>query len=128
MFVTELVITFAGISRSSNISDLVDCFHSTQSFLLLPFMKKVFLALAGASFALSSCSITLPVAVSSNPIGTKMGTSSADVFFGVLSFGGDASIQTAAKKAGITRVSTVDMKQSNILFIYQQFTTMVTGE
>lgn len=92
-------------------------------------MKKVLLpALAGVALALSSCSITLPVAVSSNPIGTKMGTSSAAVFLGVLSFGGDASIQTAAKKAGITRVSTVDMKQSNILFIYQEFTTMVTGE
>lgn len=92
-------------------------------------MKKSFLyAVAGASLVLSSCSITLPVAVSSNPIGTKMGTSSAAVFLGVLSFGGDASIQTAAKKAGITRVSTVDMKQSNVLFIFQQFTTMVTGE
>ncbi|MBO2011359.1 TRL-like family protein [Hymenobacter negativus] len=92
-------------------------------------MKKVLLlALAGASFALSSCSITLPVAVSSNPIGSKVGSSTATVFLGVLSFGGDASIQAAAKKGGITRVSTVDMKQSNILFIYQQFTTMVTGE
>lgn len=92
-------------------------------------MKKTLLfAVAGASLVLSSCSITLPVAVSSNPIGTKMGTSSAAVFLGVLSFGGDASIQTAAKKAGITRVSTVDMKQSNVLFIFQQFTTMVTGE
>lgn len=57
-----------------------------------------------------------------------MGTSSADVFLGILSFGGDASIQTAAKKAGITRVSTVDMKQLNVLNIYQQFTTIVTGE
>ena len=92
-------------------------------------MKKLFIiALASASFALSSCSITLPVAISSNPIGTKMGTSSADVFLGILSFGGDASIQTAAKKAGITRVSTVDMKQLNVLNIYQQFTTIVTGE
>ncbi|WP_046244615.1 TRL-like family protein [Hymenobacter terrenus] len=92
-------------------------------------MKKVLLfAAAGVSFILSSCSITLPVAVSSNPIGTKVGTASADVYLGVLSFGGDASIQTAAKKAGITRVSTVDIKHSNVLFIYQQFTTTVTGE
>jgi hypothetical protein len=92
-------------------------------------MKKAFILFAaGASLVLSSCSITLPVAVSSNPIGAKVGSSTAAVFLGVLSFGGDASIASAAKKGGITRVATVDMKQSNILFIYQTYTTMVTGE
>ena len=92
-------------------------------------MKKVLLfALAGASFALASCSITLPVAVSSNPIGSKMGEADAQVFFHVLSFGGDASIMKAARKGGITRVATVDMKVSNILGIVQTYTTIVTGE
>ena len=78
--------------------------------------------------ALSSCSITLPVAVSSNPIGAKTGSAKADVFLSVFCFGGDASIQTAAKNGGITRVATVDMKMTNILNLLQSYTTIVTGE
>ncbi len=92
-------------------------------------MKKALILLAaGTSLVCSSCTITLPVAVSSNPIGTKMGTATADVYLAVLSFGGDASILTAAKKGGITRVSTVDMKVFNVLNVYQQYTCIVTGE
>lgn len=92
-------------------------------------MKKFFfLAASFAALTLSSCSITLPVAVSSNPIGSKMGEADAQVFFHILSFGGDASIMKAAKKGGITRVATVDMKVSDILGIVQTYTTIVTGE
>lgn len=92
-------------------------------------MKKVFLcAVAGLSLALSSCTLTLPVAATSNAVGTKVGTAQADVFLRVLSFGGDASIQTAAKNGGIKRISTVDIKTFDVLGIYQQYTTIITGE
>ena len=92
-------------------------------------MKKVFFAAGLCLVAgLSSCSITLPVAVSSNPIGAKTGSAKADVFLRVFSFGGDASIQTAAKSGGITRVATVDMKVTDLLGLIQTYTTIVTGE
>jgi hypothetical protein len=42
--------------------------------------------------------------------------------------GGDASIKTAAKKGGITKIWTVDFKASNYLFIVGIFETIVTGE
>ena len=57
-----------------------------------------------------------------------MGTSEADVFLQILSFGGDASIMSAAKQGGITRVATVDIKKFDVLGIYQKYTTIVTGE
>ena len=92
-------------------------------------MKKVFTAVAAcAVLVLSSCSITLPVAVSSNAIGSKVGMATAPVYLGVLSFGGDASIMAAAKQGGIKRVSTVDMKSTNFLYLYQTYTTIVSGE
>ena len=92
-------------------------------------MKKIFFGVAlGLTCALSSCSITLPVAISSNPIGAKTGSAKADVFLRVLCFGGDASIQSAAKNGGITRVATVDMKMTDMLGLLQTYTTIVTGE
>ena len=93
-------------------------------------MKKlVTLVIVAASLTtLSSCSITLPVAATSNPIGSKVGMQSADVFFRILSFGSDASIRTAARNGGITKISTVDIKTMDVLGIYQQVTTIVTGE
>jgi hypothetical protein len=77
---------------------------------------------------LSSCSITFPVAISSNPIGSKVGTSEATTYFYVLAFDEDFSIRAAAKNGGITRVATVDVRQKNILGVVQKYTTTVTGE
>ncbi len=93
-------------------------------------MKKlVTLVLVAASLTtLSSCSITLPVAATSNPIGSKVGQQSADIFLGVFCFDGDASIRGAAKNGGITKVSTVDIKTYTFLGLYQKVTTIVTGE
>jgi hypothetical protein len=99
---------------------------SKQPFLR---MKVFFLCAAAALMAtLSSCSITLPVAATSNPVGAKVGSATADVFLSVLVFGGDASIRSAAKNGGITRISTVDLKQTNILGLYGTYTAIVTGE
>lgn len=91
---------------------------------------KVFVAAISLSLIalLSSCSLTLPAAATSNPIGTKVGSAKATGFFGVLFFDADASIRTAAKNGGITRVSTVDVKVGNILGIIVTYETIVTGE
>jgi hypothetical protein len=89
---------------------------------------RILCAAAGLMAMLSSCSITLPVAATSNPVGAKVGSATAPVFFNILVFGGDASIKSAAKNGGITKISTVDMKQFNLLGIYSTYTTIVTGE
>ncbi|MEA3450949.1 MAG: TRL-like family protein [Bacteroidota bacterium] len=84
------------------------------------------LAVAGLLF-LSSCSIIMPVSATSNTVGSKVGVAKATVYLGVLAFDQDASIQTAAKNGGITKISTVDMKQGNILGIIWTYETIVTG-
>ncbi|GAB4340281.1 MAG: hypothetical protein OHK0038_19760 [Flammeovirgaceae bacterium] len=92
-------------------------------------MKKILLAMSAASMlALSSCSLTLPVAATSNPVGAKVGTAKATGFLSVLFFNQDASIQKAAKNGGITKISTVDIKMGNILGLIVTYETIVTGE
>jgi len=77
---------------------------------------------------LSSCSITMPISATSNTVGTKKGESEGTCFFGVMCFNVDASIQKAAKNGGITKISTVDLKTSNMLGIMVTYTCIVTGE
>jgi hypothetical protein len=93
-------------------------------------MKKLRLTLAACAFVslMASCSLTLPVAATSNPVGKKVGTSKGTGYLGVLFFDADASIQSAARNGGITKISTVDIKQSNILGLIVSFETIVTGE
>jgi len=90
-------------------------------------LKLAVLTLATVGF-MSSCSLTLPVTATSNPIGAKVGTAKATGYLGVLFFNADASIQTAAKNAGITEVSTVDIKQTSILGLIVTYETIVTGK
>ena len=93
-------------------------------------MKKVMtiIALFAVVAMMSSCSLTLPVAATSNPVGNKVGQATATGFFGVLFFDADASIRTAAKNGGITKISTVDIRQGNVLNLIVTYTTIVTGE
>lgn len=81
-----------------------------------------------ATAMFSSCSITLPVTATSNAVGSKVGHATGMVYLGVLSFGADASIKTAAKNGGITKISTVDIKRTSILGIVGSYETIVTGE
>jgi hypothetical protein len=90
-------------------------------------VKTIFAALAVVAM-MASCSLTLPVTATSNPVGTKVGTSKATGFLGVLFFNADASIRTAAKNGGITKISTVDIKQGNVLYLIVTYETIVTGE
>jgi len=90
-------------------------------------VKTIFALLAVVAM-MSSCSLTLPVAATSNPVGTKVGEAKATGYLGVLFFDADASIRTAAKNGGITKISTVDIKQENVLNLIFTYTTIVTGE
>lgn len=68
-----------------------------------------------------------PGAVTSNTLGNKVGTSTATSILGIIGTG-DASIEAAAKAAGIKKISHVDYEASNILGIYAKHTTIVYGE
>lgn len=89
---------------------------------------KMFAAAVSAAALMTSCSITMPVSATSNTVGHKVGQSTATVYLQVFAFDADASIRTAAKNGGITKVSTVDIKQTNVLGIITTYTTIVTGE
>lgn len=93
---------------------------------------KHLIVLVGITFGLlfSSCSLTVPVAATSNPVGSKVGSAKTTRILGAFfPDGGDASIQTAARNGGITRISTVDFRTS-IVFLSFVITheTIVTGE
>jgi len=93
-------------------------------------MSKIKVAAAAflAVGSLSACSLTLPVNATSNSVGSKVGTASATGFLSVFWFGGDASIRTAAKNGGISKISTVDLKRTDVLGIVQTYECIVTGE
>lgn len=92
-------------------------------------MKKItkIAALFIVAITFTACSITLPVNATSNNVGSKVGMAKATVVLG-FSFNQDASIRTAAKNAGISKISTVDIKVGNILYLVQTYETIVTGE
>lgn len=102
-------------------------------------MKQLAVVFALA-FTLSSCAIGYaplvgglytdikgPLTATSNPVATKVGTAMATSILGIVATG-DASINEAAKKAGITRISHVDYESKSILGIYATFTVFVYGE
>lgn len=76
----------------------------------------------------SGCALTLPVSATSNPVGSKLGTATGTGYLGILFFNADAGIRSAAKNGGITKISTVDIKQTSILGIIVTYETIVTGE
>jgi hypothetical protein len=93
-------------------------------------MRKVksILAFLAVAVMMSSCALTLPVNATSNAVGNKVGTAKATGYLGILFFNADASIRTAAKNGGITKISTVDIKQTSLLNLIVTYETIVTGE
>ena len=93
-------------------------------------MKKTLAAgIVALAITLSSCEITRPIAATSNPVGSKIGTSTA---FGILMFppfvgAGNTGIQKAAKNGGITKIGTVDYTE-RYFFLWRTWTCTVTGE
>jgi len=103
-------------------------------------MKKLFITVCAVSaLMLSSCGtvnsgiagalytdVKNPVAVTSNSGSSKVGTSSASMIIGIAT--GDASIEAAAKSAGITKIHHVDNHATSILGVYGKYVITVYGE
>lgn len=103
-------------------------------------MKKIILGVfAFIALGLSSCSsispyaggvytdVTSPFTATSNNLGTKVGISQATNILGIVALG-DASIQEAAKQAGIQKISHVDQKRFSVLGVFARIETVVYGE
>lgn len=92
-------------------------------------MKKIKSIFAIAVLGLmTSCSISAPLLVTDNEAGTKRGEATYSVWFGIFRpMEADASIRTAAKNGGITKVGTVDQKVYGGIF-KSTYTTIVTGK
>ena len=68
-----------------------------------------------------------PVSSSGPVSGPKRGKAVATQFLGLIAWG-DASLEAAAKSAGITKIYTADRECTNILGIFSTYTLHVTGE
>jgi len=90
------------------------CFVSSCSFPTSPIVGSIY------------TQVQAPLMATSNPVATKVGTAEATSVIGITT--GDASIQEAAQKAGITRISHIDYESFHILGIYARFTVYVYGE
>jgi hypothetical protein len=87
---------------------------------------------------LSSCSVTRPYAVTNNPVGESVGTSSTILFFGsssgtnlqsaLFSTNSKFGVIEAARNGNIYKVGSVDVKTSTYLFgIVTIVEVIVTG-
>ena len=74
-------------------------------------------------------SIKGPLSATSNPTtaGDKIGTSKAYNILGLVALG-DATVDTAKKSAGITKVVSVDYDSFSVLALFSSFTTIVHGD
>lgn len=104
-------------------------------------MKKVLFSLAVAATVLfTSCGmvqtpimgffytdVTSGHSATSNNLGSKVGRASAKGYLGLIATG-DASIETAAKSAGIKKVTHVDQHANSILGIVTTYEIVVYGE
>jgi len=89
-------------------------------------MKKLLL-FSIVSLFFTSCALTLPVTATSNQVGDKVGMSKAQGYLGFLWFDVIPPFFAAAKNGGITTISTVDIKSTNLLGIIMTYETIVTG-
>ena len=100
-------------------------------------MKK-FLAAAFVALACAGC-VKSPVvggiytdvkdglAVTGNAGSSKVGTAEVKGYVGLVALG-DASIQTAARDAGITRIHHVDNQAKSYVGVYTIYTVIVYGD
>ena len=72
-------------------------------------------------------SLTQPLTISSNIVGDKVGVVKCTSILGLVAYG-DASINKAARMAGISKISHIDVKSYNILGIYNTKIYYVYGE
>lgn len=102
---------------------------------------KKLLFLGTAAFLLQSCAavktplsgvwytdVKAPVTATANSgSSSKVGTAKASSILGVVATG-DASIEAAAKSAGITKIHHIDEQSMGVLGIYAEYKVYVYGE
>lgn len=71
--------------------------------------------------------IKYPVAVTGNSNSSKVGSADATSILGLFATG-DASVEKAAKSAGITKIHHVDAQASSVLGLYAKYAVYVYGE
>ena len=102
--------------------------RKTATYLALAlFFAALLVGCAAPVTGLLYTDVKAPVTVTENPSYSKVGTGSAISLLGAVAFG-DASIQAAAKSAGITKIHHVDYKLTQVLWVFGQYTVMVYGE
>jgi hypothetical protein len=99
-------------------------------------MKKTMFALVALAVLLvAACStITLPVAITDNPVGDKVGETTETYFggyypgspYGGLFLKGSGALSDAAANGGVTKIATVERRIVKVPFI-TKVTTIVTG-
>lgn len=67
------------------------------------------------------------MAVTGNAGSSKVGTAEAKGYLGIVAMG-DASIQAAAREAGITRIHHVDYQAKSYVGVYTIYTIVVYGD
>lgn len=90
-------------------------------------LKRI-LPLAIVAVVLASCSVSAPLLATDNKGGVKQGIAEYTIIFGFMPLNADASIATAAKNGGITKVATVDQVIKASGFFKTTVQTIVTGE
>jgi hypothetical protein len=89
---------------------------------------KTILPIAILAVVLSSCAVSMPMIITDNTSGGKVGTAEySTTIFGIGPLNRDASIATAAKNGGITKITSVDYVVTGKLF-KTTYKTIVTGE
>ena len=105
-----------------------------KKFLLMSFMAAILafgIQNSANATGIFYTNATYPVTATGSKVpdlnGLKKGTASTKniLFFVEV---GDASINKAAKKAGIQKICYVDMKEKSIFFFYRKLTVNVYGE
>ena len=97
-------------------------------------MKKIILKASAFVFAglmlASCCTVSIPVAATSNPVGSKCGETTSYIYLGAFGAKGqDSGIKQCAQKAGIKEISHVDSYIKNYFFgVVQKRTIKVYGE
>ena len=88
--------------------------------------KALFVMVAAIGMAMASCSTTVPITATSNPVGNKCGEATCTR---ILGFGGsaDVGINKAAKNGGITKISHVDQYVKDYVFV-RTYGVRVYGE
>lgn len=104
-----------------------------KNFAKLTIVFAIALSMSGCAYVASPLmgawytDVKSPVAVTSNTNSSKVGSAGATSILGLVATG-DASIDAAAKAAGISTIHHVDQHATNILGIYATYTIFVYGE